>query len=302
MAKQRKGDIMFAQYEERPFDSLARVWLARYESLENIAHWHKECELIYVEEGEAIIAINSIRYDLLKGNLLFVNSGDIHYIRSSQDSVMAIIIFDSMYISEIDNYEMKGPLKSHNFIDLFQMVNDEIREKEEFYEKKIHAYLLGFMVDIMRQKQAFERKSRSTGNYANLYQKLLEYLDENYADVTFEDASKIMGFSNSHFSKVFSTLSGTTFTKFLNAVRVEKSLDLLKENNLAIYEIAYSSGFSSVRHFNRVFKHLTGITPKEVTSSFKFTINPTKLKSASFDPTLPASKLISTKKKEGRPI
>ena len=47
-------------------------------------------------------------------------------------------------------------------------------------------------------------------------------------------------------------------------MRISKALEYMTLNpDAQIIDIAFTSGFQSVRNFNRVFKQITGNTPKE---------------------------------------
>ena len=61
-----------------------------------------------------------------------------------------------------------------------------------------------------------------------------------------------------------------TFSQYLNAVRLEHAIELLKNNteHLAITEIAAKCGFDTIRHFNRVFKDITGMSPRQMPSDY----------------------------------
>lgn len=60
------------------------------------------------------------------------------------------------------------------------------------------------------------------------------------------------------FSKYFDNLS---FGDYIRKLRIEKAIDLLKDPNYSLAEIAYLTGFSDQSHFNRIFKSQTGKTP-----------------------------------------
>jgi AraC-like DNA-binding protein len=55
---------------------------------------------------------------------------------------------------------------------------------------------------------------------------------------------------------------GLHFPQYLTAIRLAEAKRLLLETDLTIAEIAYKIGFSSVPHFNRVFKSGEGTAPK----------------------------------------
>ena len=57
--------------------------------------------------------------------------------------------------------------------------------------------------------------------------------------------------------------TGENFSSYLTRIRIEKAKLLLKNTDLKVYQIGEDVGFRSIYYFNRVFKQITGITPKE---------------------------------------
>jgi transcriptional regulator GlxA family with amidase domain len=55
----------------------------------------------------------------------------------------------------------------------------------------------------------------------------------------------------------------STFPRLLNQARIRHASFLLTHSLLPITEVAEQAGFQNVRTFNRNFKALTSLTPKE---------------------------------------
>lgn len=70
------------------------------------------------------------------------------------------------------------------------------------------------------------------------------------------------------FCRWFKSSVGNSFVTFLNAARIEKVCQLLTTTETPIKQIAYPSGFESLSHFNRTFKHLKGESPRDLRSNF----------------------------------
>ncbi len=60
------------------------------------------------------------------------------------------------------------------------------------------------------------------------------------------------------FSKYFDNLS---FGDYMRKLRVDKAIDLIKNDTYTLTEIAYLTGFSDQSHFNRIFKKQIGKSP-----------------------------------------
>ena len=91
----------------------------------------------------------------------------------------------------------------------------------------------------------------------------LAYINSNYAeDVTLEEVSARLSFDPSYFCRLFKSAVGSTFTEYLNFVRVCKAEKLLSETNDSIISISEAVGFSSASYFNRIFKRFRNCTPR----------------------------------------
>lgn len=72
------------------------------------------------------------------------------------------------------------------------------------------------------------------------------------------------GISQPYLSKIFKKNKGCTYNEYLINIKIEKARELLeKEEEFLIGEIASSLGFSDQFYFSKVFKSMTGMTPRE---------------------------------------
>ena len=71
------------------------------------------------------------------------------------------------------------------------------------------------------------------------------------------------GYSAHYLSRVFSEAVGINFRRFVNELRLEYARELLTTTDLPVTEIAYKSGFGSIRSFNRAFGEEYHSVPKK---------------------------------------
>ncbi len=71
-----------------------------------------------------------------------------------------------------------------------------------------------------------------------------------------------LGMSPAGFARFFRRVSGDTFTHYVRRLRIAEACRLLSETDRPITDIAYASGFGNLSYFNRVFRRLTGQTPR----------------------------------------
>lgn len=83
-------------------------------------------------------------------------------------------------------------------------------------------------------------------------------------DKSVEDLSDYLGISTRHLRRLFQDHLGTTPIKVAQSNRLFFAKQLIMESNLPITEIAFASGFKSVRRLNAVFKKLFDRSPSEM--------------------------------------
>jgi len=90
------------------------------------------------------------------------------------------------------------------------------------------------------------------------------FIENNYSsDLTRDDLAERVGMNKYKFSKLFNDRFGRTVKSYINEIRVKKAAELLGNHQLSIWYIAFSVGFGCVEHFDRVFKEIYGVAPKE---------------------------------------
>ncbi len=95
-------------------------------------------------------------------------------------------------------------------------------------------------------------------------QKAKAYLADNYQHhITLNDVASAAGISPYHFSKRFKETIGIGFAEYLTRLRIEKCKKLLWNPNCSITEAAFECGFQSMASFNRSWKKLEALSPKE---------------------------------------
>ena len=96
----------------------------------------------------------------------------------------------------------------------------------------------------------------------NIY---LDYINENFqnSDLSLHLVSEQTGINQRKIAESIYAQFNCNVKTYINQIRIQEALRLLKETELSISEIAYKVGFSSPSNFNRVFKHLTDKTPSD---------------------------------------
>ena len=87
-------------------------------------------------------------------------------------------------------------------------------------------------------------------------------MQENYKKkITLQDIAQHINLSQSECSRFFKKVTGETLFKYLLKFRIEKSIELLKNTDMTITEIAYETGFISQSYYDQRFQKIKGISP-----------------------------------------
>lgn len=97
-----------------------------------------------------------------------------------------------------------------------------------------------------------------------LVKKAQELIDENYCRrIGLSEVSSLLYVSPGYLCKLFKEKTGSNFTTYLNGVRIENSKMLLVDKSAKCYQVARCVGYENSAYFNRTFKKLTGVTPRQ---------------------------------------
>ncbi len=94
--------------------------------------------------------------------------------------------------------------------------------------------------------------------------RLKELLHDNWnKEMSLAEISQIVQVHPVTVSKYFRKYFSNTLGEYRRKLKIEKSINLIKNSNKSLSEIAYNCNFSDQSHFIRNFKTHTGFLPKD---------------------------------------
>ncbi|MBB3128815.1 AraC-like DNA-binding protein [Paenibacillus rhizosphaerae] len=89
-----------------------------------------------------------------------------------------------------------------------------------------------------------------------------EYMDVNYRSmISLDQLSDRLGWSKYHLLRTFAAAVGQTPSEYLNRVRIEQAMRLLRQTDMSVEQIAEQVGYSGGSYLIKVFRKMTGLTP-----------------------------------------
>lgn len=240
-------------------------------------HWHKRMEMIYMIGGQCTLEISNNKYRMKKGDVAFIQSGELHMISSSEsdEAVAYICTFNPSILQylktevvHIDNYIPMDEMTKRGIGDdikkyfeeaFLENTNKEIMSENIIISNLIRLYSI--LARYFQSKEAIYTKNNS--NYET-FREAIEYISENFTDdITLNTVAEKMNYCPSYVSTMFVTYTGVNFKTYLDTIRIKQATDMLKNTTLKIADIAFECGFNNLKTFNNTFKRITHNLPNE---------------------------------------
>ena len=149
------------------------------------------------------------------------------------------------------------------------MMTEEFSKKSAEYALQIKNYLNMIIISLIRSFNYSSDNVAVSRDRLNSVKNTIKYIDTHLSEpITLQMLAENAGMTPNYFSTLFKKISGITLWDYINSRRIEATMQLLKgEKQLNILEIATQCGFNNTANFNKIFKKVSGLTPKEYRAS-----------------------------------
>ncbi len=130
----------------------------------------------------------------------------------------------------------------------------------------IDSFIMILLTHLPRMKEYQTNLVLSLHKHQQLVDQILIYIKEHYVEGNLNEACADIGYDVSYMSKLIKQSTGHTFKELVNEERMKRSLAMIQNKSLPIYEIAESVGISNLTTFYKRFQQYTGKTPKQYRS------------------------------------
>ena len=255
------------------YDNGERVWVGKYRNSKNMLHWHDECELIYVERGAMDVVASGKDYHISQGNAMFFDSRTIHKMVSTDESTLLLVmVFDRSIINDFAmDITLVSPLieQGEPVNEVYKLLLSELKNKQSMYTAMTASTVTGLMISLFRTMPITNKTSISRIN--EKFAELLCDIEANSEWYTLRDAAKFMNMNPSYLSRLFSEKTGMHLMYYVNCIRVQRAIKMIKSADYSMTDIATLCGFGTIRNFNDIFKKYTGYAPTALPMNFVFT-------------------------------
>ena len=252
-------------------------------------HTHNFLELIYVISGSSVHYVDGVRFEMSKGDLLIIDTNQTHSFTTETGMLYANMILLPEFISETihsnhtaldvfayclyNSEELRGdgtivaPLVSFHGNDLIEAdaiigaMCDEMLNENEHYAEVVSNYL-NIIFYLISRNIAKKSGGEVMHDIRAIIPDIIADIENDCSDsVSMKNVAAKYFYSPAYFSRAFKKYFGTSFSSYVQKVRVQKILLLLEDPTVSIEEISERVGFGDQRELYRTFKKVTGTTP-----------------------------------------
>lgn len=244
-------------------------------------HYHNAYEIYYLVEGERDYFIKDKTYHVTKGDLVLVDTFELHKTLDSGAPVFERILISfkrvflrnilaemqdidllSFFLQKIKVLSLNPDEQSFVHALLEKMLSESNTNSAEsiIYLKLMLTELLIFISRKVKEKVR-EQAEPSNSKHGKASE-IVAFINDNYQqNISLRSLSLTFHISSCYLSRMFKVVTGFSLIEYLNNVRTKEACKLLVNSRLNITQISEKIGYESITHFGRIFKSITGLSP-----------------------------------------
>ena len=264
---------------------------------ETVHHGHRSfLEFAYVIQGRANHIINDESSILKKGDFFIIDFNSKH--RYTKIGSTPFIIVNCLFTSQLIDQTLNNCQRFEEVINnylinfdfcqlkqrptnlimhdddghIWQIVRnlcEEYERKDIGYLESMRCQLILLLIDIMRQLKLPNAEENESEKDNDIVDFIIKYVNKHYTEsISLKELADKYNYSSAHISNLFKRKVGINFSEYLQSLRIQESCRLLANTNKNIAEIVNLVGYTDVKFFNKVFKRITGMTPRQFKQSY----------------------------------
>ena len=245
-------------------------------------HKHLRLEINHVKKGNCMMHLDNESINFVEGDTMIILSNVNHVFEAGSGGTTLMQLeflpeifsgfdlnfpgcIDGIGLGSISPFSEENKLiKIVNNIGIMRVVQrivNELKGKNSYYQYLVVMYYAELLVLIYRYMSE---------NYLPICQndalkRAISFIRFNYhKDISINDVAIQADISERYLRSLFSQYLNISPLDYLNQIRINKSIELLRNTELSVKEICFQCGFQSPQYFSRIFKQQTGISPREV--------------------------------------
>lgn len=251
---------------------------------------HQSARFIYIKQGKGTFVIGGVEYEIKPNMLIAITPWKITEITAVKQTIqLMLLVYDYQYI----NYVLKGIPGSEKdssellqflymepvmYLDSVQAAHVDSLMEQLKIELGVRSttvknterpltqlYVTNKIIELMIMYRRYIMAERGEKDYEQdiaAESSILSYIYGHSAEqLTLAKVAGAFYMSESTLSRRISEITGTSFSKLVSIIRIDKASDYLIYTGLTLDEIAVLVGFVDAPHLSKNFVAQVGVTP-----------------------------------------
>ncbi len=229
-------------------------------------------KLVIVVSGKGYLEQDSHpAVPLTAGDIFFLFPRHLHHYWADPDDPWEIMwvafnsslcprFLHSIHITT-EHYVLNSILNDSLQRSMYQIINALGDEEDRYRFCAIGAlYTLFYKIDLaLRTKEAVQPEPEES-----IPAKITAFIDQNfYLPIDMDTLCQHVSYSRSYISRIFKSDMGMTVSEYIQLVRIRNAQSLLRDTSLSIQEVSYSVGIDDPLYFSKIFRRLSGQSPRD---------------------------------------
>ncbi len=247
-------------------------------------HYHEPFQFCVVLKGTVCFQLEHIQYTVSKGDGIFINSQQLHMSKpiGSDDAAylcvdihpkviggdVGCLIYKKYVLPVIENKGLQAVSLSASDTKGKDII-EALKKVYSLYEKQEHAYELDMSICILQlykllflhfnlSSQVIESPNIKTDYLKAIFQ----YIWGKYSHkISLDMIAKHVHLSRSECCRYFKKMTGQSLFEYITLFRIDRGMNLLRNTEMSIANIAQAIGFQSQSYFTECFRKRLGMTP-----------------------------------------
>lgn len=286
MSKRRKPKIEFRYYKMPPGSPilalLGEKWYQEYGKDIDTLHFHNYLEIGYCYGGKGTMVLGEQEHRFGEGSFTVIPKNFPHTTNSDPGTLSK---WEYLFVDVeglLQNLGQGGRqrrmiqkiqsgallLTREEFpklADVILDVLDTMRETREYYLEEAKGGVIVILAEAARKNENGGVDLEEPGRDTTIpIARAMDYITHHYMEpLKIEQLADFCHISETHFRRMFSAYMNMSPLEYINQVRIKIACDYLRKTEEPISGIAHKCGFVTPSTFNRNFRQVMGVTPRE---------------------------------------
>lgn len=258
-------------------------------------HWHEETEILYFRKGRYHLEVNMETYDLENECFCFINSGELHFLKTEGEFWEGAVVFSPKMLlfadEDLSQEQYLRPLREGDL-----SLPRVLRKGEPGFSEVRHSFseimrrfsgkgavcqrngqaapcpgpaqqlgIKGALLQILAElgsQGTLTTEPALLDHRVEMVKKAILYMREHYREKLYVRQIAIeVGMNEQYFCRFFKRAVGKSPMNYVSGLRIREAARLLRESSRSVTEISFESGFNNLGNFMKTFREEFGCTP-----------------------------------------